>query len=118
LEEFLGEFSSNDEIVESTCRCVKHSIRTLKSNFEPYLQPFLVKVTQGYQLNPSGSFIYAVENCFGVFGTNSVYENIFSEAFNFIISKTNEIMHPTLFDQEPDLINDFFSLASKILTEA
>jgi hypothetical protein len=26
-------------------------------------------------------------------------------------------MHPTLFDQEPDLINDFFSLASTILLE-
>jgi len=94
----LTEFTFSDEIVESTCRCIKHSIRTLKHNFEPYLQPFLVKVSQGYQYNPSGSFIYAIENCFTEFGTKNGFQNIFSEAYNFIINKSTEIMHPEVFE--------------------
>lgn len=41
IKQILVEFNNLDEIMEATCRIVKHSIRILKDHFSEYLIPFL-----------------------------------------------------------------------------
>lgn len=48
LNEVLTEFLFNDEIVEHSCRLVKHSQKALGNQFLPFLHPFLKKAMFGY----------------------------------------------------------------------
>jgi len=41
IKEILINFNNLDDIVEQTCRLVKHSLRVLKNKFDPYLVEFL-----------------------------------------------------------------------------
>lgn len=64
IERVLSEFVKFDEVCESICRVVKHSIRAMGDQFEPYLTDFIKNVMVCYQKNPIGSFVYSVEFCF------------------------------------------------------
>lgn len=48
IDSVLTEFIFNDDIVEYSCRLVKHSQRALGNQFLPFLHPFLKKAMLGY----------------------------------------------------------------------
>ena len=68
IDDILKEFFFDNDITESACRCIKHSIRALNLSFTPYLNDFLRRIAQGYENSPNGSYVYALENCFSTFG--------------------------------------------------
>ena len=59
----LGTFVLVDDIVETCCRLIKHSMRALGQGFTQYVNTFLKKAMEGYQQNSIGSFVYTVEFC-------------------------------------------------------
>jgi len=81
----LIEFFFDNDITESACRCIKHSIRALDLAFTPYVDGFLKHIAQGYEQKANGSFVYALENCFSNFGADGQFAEFFQEAFNFFI---------------------------------
>lgn len=89
IDKVLTEFVSLDEMCEATCRVVKHSLRVMGGQFEPYLRDFIKKAMFCYQKNPIGSFVYSVEFCFIDFCENEDFSLLFKEAFEFICSHTN-----------------------------
>ena len=68
LEQVLTHFIHNDDIVEYSVRLIKHFIRSTGNQFLPLLTPFVQKCMSGYQQNPLGTFVYAVEFCFMDYG--------------------------------------------------
>jgi hypothetical protein len=50
ITNILENYTHLDEIVEATCRIVKHSIRSLDTNFHPYIEQFLNIVIIAYQV--------------------------------------------------------------------
>jgi len=112
IERILTEFSRVDDIVESSCRLVKHAQRAMGTEFAVYLQPFITQALTGYQLNPIGSYVYGVEFCFTDFGKMPQYKQMFVQAFDFICKQTNLVLHSKEeCAKNPDLVNDFFGIA-------
>ena len=91
IERVLAEFVKFDEICESVCRVVKHSVRSMGAQFEPYLAEFIRHVMVCYQKNAIGSFVYSVEFCFLDFQRDPKYHPLFREAFEFICKHTNTV---------------------------
>jgi transportin-3 len=114
LNQLLSHFAHNDDIVEYTCRLVKHSQRAMGNQFLPFLTPFIQTAMQGYQINPIGSYVYAVEFCFTEFGHQPQNAELFVEAFDFIIKTTAQALNSRSdLEQQPDLVNDFFGMAMR-----
>ena len=89
IDRVLTEFVSFDIVCESVGRVVKHSLRVMGEQFEPYLTNFVRKVMFCYQKNAIGSFVYCVEFCFLEFFRNEQYHGLFKEAFEFVCKQTN-----------------------------
>lgn len=116
LENVLKEFVFNDDIIEFSCRLIKHSQRAMGNQFLPYLHPFLKQTMIGYQQNQIGSYVYAVEFCFTEFGHQPQHADLFVEAFDFIVKITYEKMTTKEYcEQNPDLVNDFFGMAMRYI---
>lgn len=114
LQLVLNEFIESNEIVEYSCRLIKHSQRALGNKFIPFLQPFLQAMMLGYQKNQHGTFVYAVEFCFTEYGHQPQNAEIFIEAFDFVVKITDQYLNSReLCEQNPDLINDFFGMAMR-----
>lgn len=84
IDRVLSEFINVDEICESVCRVVKHCLRVMGDQFEPYLSGYIKKALICYEKNPIGTFLYSVEFCFLEFYHNSSYHGLFKEAFEFV----------------------------------
>ena len=105
-----------DEIVDQTCRLIKHSMRALDQVFTQYLEAFLKKAMEGYQLNSIGSFVYTVEFCMTQYGRDQNFHALFKEVFEYICKTTEQILatHQNC-ERNPDLVNDFFGLCCRYL---
>jgi len=58
--------------------------------------------------------VYAVEFCFSEFGHQPQNEEIFIEAFYFVVKITNEcLITREKCEQNPDLVNDFFGMSMR-----
>lgn len=79
----LSEFVRFDEICEAVIRVVKHCLRVLGDQFEPYLQDFIKKSLVCYQQNAIGCFVYSVEFLAIEFNRLEQYHPLFKEAFEF-----------------------------------
>jgi len=89
IKEILHNFSSFNDIVESTNRIVKHSLKILMDKFDIYLIDFLKIVVEGYQKNPISSFIYSVEFCLTHYCKRREYEGVLLETFEVMTEQTN-----------------------------
>jgi hypothetical protein len=45
-----------------------------------------------------GTFTYAIEFCFKQFGDDENFQNMFAEAFNLIIVKSQQVLNQQNFD--------------------
>eukprot|EP00825_Cyclidium_porcatum_P051885 TRINITY_DN9680_c0_g1_i6.p1 TRINITY_DN9680_c0_g1~~TRINITY_DN9680_c0_g1_i6.p1 ORF type:complete len:333 (-),score=42.91 TRINITY_DN9680_c0_g1_i6:118-1116(-) len=114
LEYYTQEY--NDDIVEKTCRFIKHTMRCIQKEFIPFLQPYLSAVVKLYSQKQISTYLYAIEVTITVFYKNPEQEQIIQNSFNSLCTTTfQNFQSIQQFEEYPDIIEDFFGMQQRII---
>jgi hypothetical protein len=111
----LIEFSFDFSITENVCRCLKYSIRALSKSFSPYLKTVLQRLIQEFEGQHNPSYVFVLECCFEEFGDEEQCVGILQEAFNYLVTKLDQVLDEHSLVEDPQLANDYFSLCRSVL---
>lgn len=125
LASVFTRFSTSSQCMEKLCRCYKHTQRACGDAFQAIVPRLLPQVTGWYEQQPWSCFVYMCNACLSSFpnprdGTPALpaaVRPVVSEAFQRIATATFTLLSSGAngIVDNPDVVDDFFELCSKVL---
>ncbi|KAF2748873.1 ARM repeat-containing protein [Sporormia fimetaria CBS 119925] len=117
LSEIATHFSHSVPVLERVCRCWRSMVLSYQGAMQPLLPALATQLTQGFATSRQGCFLWATGAIVREFsqGDVDVDPNMTAAVFQFYEQQTVtflRILNDLPPDQLPDLIEDFFRLAS------
>lgn len=114
LENTLATFQTEDRAVEKLCRCWKYSMRAADKSWAPLFQPLLEMLTKSFALHPRAGFLYTLSTVIDMGYQNAEHHPVFRASFEAMAQTTFALLQRN-FSDLPDVVEDFFDLATRLL---
>jgi len=117
LELVFARHGTDSRVMEKLCRCYKHTARNCGPGFRPLVPRLLPQVSGWFEQQPHSCFIYVCNVCISSFGDAVELRAVFAEVFVRLSLSTFKLLsvNPTSLPDNPDVVDDYFELCSKVL---
>lgn len=117
LGNLVTHFNKSIPILERVCRCWRFMVLSYGTAMRPLLPDLATKLTEGFDISRQGCFLWATASIVKEFsqGMNEVDASLANDVYHFYEQQTKtflRILNDMPPEQLPDLIEDFFRLAS------
>ena len=107
-------------ILERICHCWRQMVLSYRGDIQPLLQPLAEKLSLGFEASKQGCFLWATDSIIQEFalGAERVEESVSDAIFEFSERQINTFLHilsSLTPDELPDMIEDFFRMASDLV---
>lgn len=120
LAGLVGLFVSFPPILERVCHCWRHMVLSYRAQVAPLLPELTENLATGFEASKQGCFLWAadaiVQEC--SIGAEGIHENLSSQIFSFAERQITTFLRTisnVAPDDLPDIIEDFFRLASDLV---
>ncbi|ORX98129.1 armadillo-type protein [Clohesyomyces aquaticus] len=120
LGNLVSHFWDCVPVLERVCRCWRFMILSYRTAMTPLLPELATKLTQGFAVSKQGCFLWATASIVREFsrGIDDVGDGVTNSVFQFYEEQAKtflRVMTDRQPEEEPDLIEDFYRLASEMV---
>merc|ERR1719162_1424041 len=111
-----AQHGSDTRCMERLCRCYKHTARNCGEGFKAVLPRLLPQIVSWFEQQPHSCFLYVCNVCIANYGNEPALLPLFNDSFKRMAASTFQLLSVTSsIVDHPDVVDDFFELASKVL---
>ena len=117
LQQVLLISHTNAYVSEKVCRCYKYVMKTMRKDFEPFLPSMTEHLAHEYSRNPLAAFLYGGSICVAEFAkmNDPTINNLLLRMLrSMTASFFKELTSLEIFEEKPDLVEEFYFLMAKV----
>eukprot|EP00397_Hematodinium_sp_SG-2012_P007247 GEMP01007289.1.p1 GENE.GEMP01007289.1~~GEMP01007289.1.p1 ORF type:complete len:995 (+),score=195.02 GEMP01007289.1:31-2985(+) len=118
-QKIFAAHQANSNVVEKTCRLLKHSIRCVPALCKPIVQPYAETLVKSFASNQHSTYLYAAEILVNTYGDDADCKPILESMFNSLSATGVSILvNHDDFNKATELgelVEDFFGMFDRFL---
>ena len=116
FEQIVQRFGSENKCAEKLCRLYKHTLRSVKHEFEPLLSALMQQLAAAFEHTFRSSYLYCASICVTEFSNKAEYaEPLFGLIGALSQSAFKRFNSVEGFTNNPDVVEEYFYLCSRMI---
>lgn len=119
VQKIFSMYSENSNVVEKTCRLIKHSMRCIPDLFKPIVPQYAEMLTNYFEKKQHSTYLYSADIIVNTYGNDPDCEVMLGQLFNQLSMTALKVLQSTQnLESEAELIEDFFGMINRFLRNA
>merc|ERR1719318_1096734 len=121
VKKIFSVYSENSNVVEKTCRLIKHSMRCIPELFKPIVPQYAEMLTSMFEKKQHSTYLYSADIIVNTYGNDpdSQVQVMLGQLFNQLSMTALKVLQGTQnLESEAELIEDFFGMINRFLRNA